>query len=547
MKTRTAIFLLAVGLLMTAISAGWFAWSRSVAVRGANAQLSESYERLLKLRSLESSFNAYEGQLASIIANGDHQRVEIFLTATRGDIDARTGRFSDDTSSSPVIRFEYDALEKGLSAWLKAAQLSIRSWTIGPALEEQARLIRGSLERIDSEERTNITRNSALVEIAHADLMLVLGASLVVLIVFASLGPAVLSRLIAIPMRGAAEHMRALASGNFQDSFKTRKASIIHEVRSMCSALEDFREALAERSRLRAVLDADAATKQSQQLEVEKSITAFRAAVEHVLSAVAAHAEQTRASSRELAQSTATAEKQANASAAASHQISSSATQVAVAIEQMASGISEIAEQSETSFAKVDAMARAASETEVRIKELALAAEQIGSVTGLIRAVADQTNLLSLNATIEAARAGEAGKSFAVVAHEVKALASQTAVSADEISSLVQAIQKQTESAVASMATMAQLAKDAQAASLVISNSIQQQQNVSDEIARTVTKTSLDSTELARNVDGVLGVIGQTSRSASEALSTSDELASNASRLQKAVDHFLIQVERKSA
>jgi aerotaxis receptor len=83
---------------------------------------------------------------------------------------------------------------------------------------------------------------------------------------------------------------------------------------------------------------------------------------------------------------------------------------------------------------------------------LAKAADEIGAIVGVITSIAEQTNLLALNATIEAARAGEAGRGFAVVASEVKSLATQTARSTGEISAKVSEIQSTAREAVAGLA-----------------------------------------------------------------------------------------------
>ncbi len=82
------------------------------------------------------------------------------------------------------------------------------------------------------------------------------------------------------------------------------------------------------------------------------------------------------------------------------------------------------------------------------IHNLEMSSEKISDIIEVIKRISEQTNLLALNATIEAARAGEAGKGFAVVANEVKELAKQTGDATDEITNMIQAIQKDTKASV---------------------------------------------------------------------------------------------------
>ncbi|WP_372877431.1 methyl-accepting chemotaxis protein [Pseudomonas sp.] len=90
--------------------------------------------------------------------------------------------------------------------------------------------------------------------------------------------------------------------------------------------------------------------------------------------------------------------------------------------------------------------------TNQQVGTLSLKSDRIGVVLSLIRDIAEQTNLLALNAAIEAARAGEQGRGFAVVADEVRSLAQRTQDSIQEIRSIIEALQGDTQSVVQSMA-----------------------------------------------------------------------------------------------
>ena len=136
--------------------------------------------------------------------------------------------------------------------------------------------------------------------------------------------------------------------------------------------------------------------------------------------------------------------KDTDAASGAANDALVSAQTVASAAEQLHASIAEIAGQVGRSSQAARQAASRMNDARAVVDRLGLAAEEIGRVVEIIGDIAAQTNLLALNATIEAARAGEAGKGFAVVANEVKILASQSARSAEDITSRVGTIQKVT-------------------------------------------------------------------------------------------------------
>ena len=136
--------------------------------------------------------------------------------------------------------------------------------------------------------------------------------------------------------------------------------------------------------------------------------------------------------------------------------------------------------------------------------------KQISSVVGVIREIADQTNLLALNAAIEAARAGEQGRGFAVVADEVRKLAERTAMSTQEISVTVNAILQETAGAVqrmqsvsANMTVSVDLARHAGESLQAIDRHAQDTVEVVNGIADSTREQSAASQEIARLVENI--------------------------------------------
>ncbi|MBG0833280.1 methyl-accepting chemotaxis protein [Planomonospora sp. ID67723] len=275
---------------------------------------------------------------------------------------------------------------------------------------------------------------------------------------------------------------------------------------------------------------------------------ALNRAIEHMRTAVctigasagelASASEELTVTSTQLAAGAEETSALVDTASTAAQQVSGDVRTVAAGSEEMGSAIREIA-QSASEAAKVAAQAvTAAQSTNEIVGKLGASSAEIGSVIKTITSIAEQTNLLALNATIEAARAGDAGKGFAVVAGEVKDLAQETAKATEDIAKRVEAIQADTESAVAAIAEISDIIGKINDYQLTIASAVEEQTATSSEMNRGVAQAASGTDQIAETVSGVATAVQLTSGGVSQAQRAAEDLARMSADLQALVSGF---------
>ncbi|PMW99943.1 methyl-accepting chemotaxis protein [Pseudomonas sp. FW215-R2] len=373
------------------------------------------------------------------------------------------------------------------------------------------------VERVD---QAYVAQDVAMQGELKKNSVLIIGSSALALLV-GLIAAWVITRLIVAPLRSVMHVAQRIAAGDLSATVEVTRRD---EIGQLMQSMQQMGAGLSTIvSGLQAGIEQLASSAQS-------------------LSAVTEQTNLEVSSQKEETEQVATAMNQMTATV---HDVARNAEEAALAAQTADDKVESGQQVVRQSMARIEQLADSATSASSSIESLSAEIQNIGTVLGVIKSVAEQTNLLALNAAIEAARAGEQGRGFAVVADEVRALARRTQQSTEEIERLVSALRSAAHSSVQQIQSSGELVK------LAVSDALQTEsalgsiaaavsliQQMNQQIAAAAEEQSSVAEEINRSVTSIRASADQSSIAMRGNAASSVELAQLGSELKGMVGHF---------
>ena len=358
----------------------------------------------------------------------------------------------------------------------------------------------------------------------HAELrnntLLIIGSSVLALLV-GVLASWLMTRLIVGPLRRVISRAQQIASGDLSGSIDVTRRD---EIGQLMAAMQQMGSGLS-------------LIVSGLQAGIEQLATSA-----HSLSTVTEQTTLEFSSQKEETEQVATAMNQMTATV---HDVARNAEEAASAAKTADDKVDSGQAVVRRSMQRIEELAGSAQSASLSIESLSAEIQNIGTVVGVIKSVAEQTNLLALNAAIEAARAGEQGRGFAVVADEVRALARRTQQSTEEIERLVATLRS------AALLSVRQIQSSGELVKLAVSDALQTEsalgsiaaavsmiQQMNQQIAAAAEQQSSVAEEINRSVTSIRASADQSAVAMQGNAASSIELAQLGNELKGMVGHF---------